>query len=35
MPNARLEVLPGRDHGSLLRPAGDVLDLLLPFLLEQ
>lgn len=33
MPNARLEVLPGRDHGSLLRPADAVLDLLVPFLL--
>ena len=33
MPNARLEVLPGRDHGSLLRPSGDVLGLLVPFLL--
>lgn len=32
MPDVRLEVLPGRDHGSLLRPAGEVLDLLVPFL---
>lgn len=32
MPNARFALLPGRDHGGTLRPAGEVIGLLREFL---
>lgn len=32
MPHARFHSLPGRDHGSTLRPSAEILDLLIPFI---